>query len=44
MDHSEPEDATLAAEMDSAEELPFIAGGAELDLALDLGVDAIPDE
>jgi len=37
-------DAALAAETARADELPFIAGGADLDHALDLGADSIPFE
>jgi hypothetical protein len=37
-------DPALAAETAPADELPFIAGGADLDKALDLGADSIPLE
>jgi hypothetical protein len=37
-------DPALAAETAPADELPFIAGGADLDQALDLGADSIPLE
>lgn len=37
-------DPTLATETAPNDELPFIAGGADLDHALDLGADSVPLE
>ncbi len=37
-------DPALATEIAPDNELPFVAGGVELDHALDLGVDSVPLE
>ena len=44
-DEATPEaDATLAAETAPIDELPWVVDGGELDLALDHGADALPQE